>query len=80
VQSNWTVDMLQATFEEQDGNKRRIPSSGKRRRVALVRTYVWEERIVSIIGMKRISELGTTLTVFLRSLLPLLVTANVVAR
>jgi hypothetical protein len=33
------------------------------RRVALVRTDVSEERMASIIGVKRISELGTTLTI-----------------
>jgi hypothetical protein len=53
-----------------------MPSSGMRRRVALVRTDFSEERIASIIRMKRISELGTNckllLTLFLarRFLLP----------
>jgi hypothetical protein len=45
-------------------------------RVALVRTNVSEERIASIIRVKRIRELGTTL-VILRSTIPLLVTSNV---
>jgi hypothetical protein len=43
-------------------------------RVAVVRTGVSEERIASIIRAKRISEL----TVFLRSVLRLQVSANVV--
>jgi hypothetical protein len=50
------------------------------RRVALVRTDVSEERIASIIRLERIGELETTLAltiVFLRSVLQLLVTANV---
>jgi hypothetical protein len=38
-------------------------SSGLLRRVALVITDVSEERIVSIIRVKRIGELGTTLAV-----------------
>jgi hypothetical protein len=55
------------------------------RSVALVRADVSEERIVCIIRMTRISDLGTTLAVtniclFLRSVLRLLVTANVVPR
>jgi hypothetical protein len=45
--------------------------------VALVRTDVPEEIIASIIRVKRISELGTTLA-SLRSVLQLLVTVNVV--
>jgi hypothetical protein len=40
-----------------------MSSSGMLRRVALVRTDVPEERIVSIIRVKSISELGTTLAV-----------------
>jgi hypothetical protein len=44
--------------------------------VALVRADVSEERISSIIKVTRIGELGTTLA--LTSVLPLLVTANVV--
>jgi hypothetical protein len=48
------------------------------RRVALVRIDVSQERINSIIRVIRISELGTTLTVFLRSLRRLLVKANAV--
>jgi hypothetical protein len=40
-----------------------IPSSGLLRRVALARTNVSEEGISSIIRVKRISELGITLTV-----------------
>jgi hypothetical protein len=49
------------------------------RRVALVRTDVSEERNASIIRVTRICELGATLAVklFLRSVLRLLVTANV---
>jgi hypothetical protein len=56
--------------------------------LALVRSDVSEERIASIIRVARISELGTPLTVIindsssyytiLRSVLQLLVTANVV--
>jgi hypothetical protein len=46
------------------------------RRVALVRTDVWEERSASIIRVTRIGELGTTVAVFLASVLQLLVTAN----
>jgi hypothetical protein len=60
-------------------------SSGMLRRVALVRTDVSEELSASFIRMTRISELRTTLAVtsnqyqaFLRSVLRLLVTANVV--
>jgi hypothetical protein len=52
--------------------------------VAFVRTHVSEERIASIINMKRIRELGTTLAItsnlsFTASIVPsnLLVTANV---
>jgi hypothetical protein len=40
-----------------------MSSSGLRRRVALVRADVTEERIASIIRVKRIGELGTTLAV-----------------
>jgi hypothetical protein len=50
-------------------------------RVNLVRTDVSEERIASIMRMERISEPGTTSAVssnWLRSVLHLLVTANVV--
>jgi hypothetical protein len=53
------------------------------RRVAVVRIDVLDEYITSIIKVTRIVELGTTLTVasnrklFLRSVLLLLVTANV---
>jgi hypothetical protein len=52
-------------------------------RMALVRSDVSEERITSVIGVKRISELGTMLIttnniVFLRSVLRLVVTVNVV--
>jgi hypothetical protein len=42
---------------------RRIPSPGMLHRVALVRTDVSEESIASIITVKTISELGTTLAV-----------------
>jgi hypothetical protein len=63
-----------------------MPSSGVLSRVALVRTDVSEEHIVSIIRVKRIGELGTTLAVTiygsaLRRMFPvfrLLVTASVV--
>jgi hypothetical protein len=53
------------------------------RRVALVTTEVSEEHIASIIRVARIGELGTTLTitsnsVFLRSVLRMLVITNVV--
>jgi hypothetical protein len=56
-----------------------MPSSGMLRHVAVVRTDVSEELISSIIRVTRIGELGTTLaiTVFLRSMLQLQVTANV---
>jgi hypothetical protein len=50
-------------------------------RVALVRTGVSEERIAPIIKVTRIGELGTTLAitiVFLRSVLRLIFTANIV--
>jgi hypothetical protein len=55
------------------------------RRVVLVSIHVSEERIVFIVRVTRIGELGTTLTatssrgmlVFLRSVLRFLVTANV---
>jgi hypothetical protein len=62
-----------------------MPSSAMLRRVALLRIYVSEERFASNIRVTRISELGTTSAVtsnrsiiFLRSVLQLLVTANVV--
>jgi hypothetical protein len=62
-----------------------MPSSWMLRRVALVRTGISGERVASIIRVKRTGELGTTLavtskrsTVFLLSVLRLLVTANVV--
>jgi hypothetical protein len=42
---------------------RRMPSSGILRRVALVRSDVSEERVVSIIRVTRIGEVGTTLAV-----------------
>jgi hypothetical protein len=46
--------------------------------VTLVRTDASDERIASIIRVERIKELGTTLrTMFLRSVLQLLVNANV---
>jgi hypothetical protein len=61
-------------------------SSGVLHRMALVRTDISEERITSIIWVRRIVELGTTLAVssnrskvFLRSVLRLLVTANVLS-
>jgi hypothetical protein len=54
-----------------------MPSSGTILLVALVRTDVSEERIVSIIRVRRIDELGTTLAVT-SSVLRLLVTANLV--
>jgi hypothetical protein len=40
-----------------------MPSSGMLRRVALIRADVSEERIASIIRVKRIGELGITLAV-----------------
>jgi hypothetical protein len=60
-----------------------MPHSEMLRRVSLVKTDVSEERITSIIRATRIGELGTTLAltgdrIFLRSLLQLLVIANVV--
>jgi hypothetical protein len=65
-------------------------SSGILRRVALVRTYISEDRVISIIRETGISERGTTLTVtsydanygiaFPRSVPWLLVIANVVLR
>jgi hypothetical protein len=49
------------------------------RRVALVRTYVSEERSASIFRVTRMSELGITLAVTInRRMLRLLLTANVV--
>jgi ABC-type phosphate/phosphonate transport system permease subunit len=48
------------------------------RRVVLVRANISEERITIIIRVTRIGEQGTTLALFLRSLLRLLVTANIV--
>jgi hypothetical protein len=59
---------------------RRAPSSGLLCHMALVRTYVSEEHIAHVIRMTRIGELRTALavmTVFLHSMLLLLVTANV---
>jgi hypothetical protein len=68
----------------------KMSSSGMWRRVALVRTGVSKERIAFIIREERIGELGTTLAVttnrstlyvvFLRSVLLLLITANVPSR
>jgi hypothetical protein len=55
-----------------------MPSSGMLRRVDLVRTDDSEELSASNIRVKRIGELGTTLAVFLPSVLWLLVTAKVV--
>jgi hypothetical protein len=61
-----------------------MSSSGMLRRAILVRTDVSEERIASIVKATRIGELGTTLAstsndiVFLRSVLRLILTANVV--
>jgi hypothetical protein len=56
----------------------RMQSSGMLRRVAVLRRDVSEEHISSIIVLTRIGEQGTTLAVFFRSLLRLLVTVNVV--
>jgi hypothetical protein len=53
-----------------------MTSSGMLRRVALVRTDVWEERVASINRVTRIGELGTTLAVFLCRVRRLLITAN----
>jgi hypothetical protein len=64
-----------------------VPSSGKLRRVAVIGIDVSEEPSASINRVTRIGELGTTLIVtsnrrthsaFLRSMLRLLVTANVI--
>jgi hypothetical protein len=41
----------------------RVPSSGMLRHVAFVRTDVLEERSASILRVRRIGELGTTLVV-----------------
>jgi hypothetical protein len=49
-------------------------------RVGLVRTDVSDERVASLIRVKRISELGTRLAVILRSVLQLLVTLKFLAR
>jgi hypothetical protein len=49
-----------------------MPSSGILRLVTLKGTDVSEERIISVIRVKRIRELGTKLTLFLRSLLLLI--------
>jgi hypothetical protein len=46
--------------------------------VVLVRPEVSDENISSVIREKRTSELGTALAVFLRSVIQVLVTANVV--
>jgi hypothetical protein len=54
-----------------------MPASGMLRRVAVVRTTISEERIVSIFRVTRIGELGKTLAVT-SSVVQLLVTANVV--
>jgi hypothetical protein len=54
----------------------RMPSSGMLRRVALVRTDVSEEPIVSIIRVTRIGEVSHL--IFLRSVRRLLLKANVV--
>jgi hypothetical protein len=48
------------------------------RRVALVRNDDSEELSASFIGVTRISQLGTTLAVFLRSVRRLLLTASVI--
>jgi hypothetical protein len=53
-----------------------MPSSGMLRRVALVRTDVYEEPSASINRVTKIGELGT-LAVFLRRVRRFLVTANV---
>jgi demethoxyubiquinone hydroxylase (CLK1/Coq7/Cat5 family) len=71
----------------------KMPSSGMLRSLAPIRTDISEERVASIIRVTRIGELGTLavtsnrstlrrntmrVTVFLRSILRLLVIANVV--
>jgi hypothetical protein len=48
------------------------------RRVAVQRTSVSEECIDSIIRVTRMGEVGTTLALFLRSVIQLLVIANVI--
>jgi hypothetical protein len=53
-----------------------MPSSGMLRRLALVKTDVSEERSASIIKVTKLGELGTHV-VFLRSVLRVLITANV---
>jgi hypothetical protein len=40
-----------------------MPSSGMFRRMALVRTEVWDESTASIMRVARIGELGTTLAI-----------------
>jgi hypothetical protein len=58
-----------AAFNEmsQTELRRRMPPSEIRHRMALVRTDVSEERLASIIRMKRIIELRTTLAVSISS-------------
>jgi hypothetical protein len=57
-----------------------MPSSGMLRRVAHLKTNISDECIATISRVTRIGELGPTLlgSVFFRSMLRLLVTANVV--
>jgi hypothetical protein len=43
--------------------QRKVSTSVIRRRVAHVRTYIWEENIASIIRVERLSELETVLAV-----------------
>jgi hypothetical protein len=61
---------------------RNMSLSGMRHSVALVDNDVSEQRIASIIRAKRIGDIGTMVPeiLFLRSVLQLLITANVISR
>jgi hypothetical protein len=74
------MEKLRKHLSPNKGYKLRMPSSGTLHRVALVRTYISEERVASVVmAKKKISELGATLAVTSNrsSVLQLLVTANV---